>query len=105
MFLASPAKRAQQTAQALDLPFTTERRIGTSADVADIIAAANWPQHRGTVLVVGHQPTLGQLAAWLLSGDPSAWTVKKGALWWFSSRTYGDRAETVLRAVVSPDLL
>ena len=98
IILASPAKRAQQTAQALDLPFTTERRIGTSA-------AANWPQHRGTVLVVGHQPTLGQLAAWLLSGDPSAWTVKKGALWWFSSRTYGDRAETVLRAVVSPDLL
>ena len=105
IILASPAKRAQQTAQALNLPFTTERRIGTSADVADIIAAANWPQHRGTVLVVGHQPTLGQLAAWLLSGDPSAWTVKKGALWWFSSRTYGDRAETVLRAVVSPDLL
>ena len=105
IILASPAKRAQQTAQALDLPFTTERRIGTSADVADIIAAANWPQHRGTVLVVGHQPTLGQLAAWLLSGDPSAWAVKKGALWWFSSQAQGDRAETVLRAVVSPDLL
>jgi len=105
LILASPAKRAQQTAEALDLPYTTERRIGTGADIADIVAASNWPQHQGTVVVVGHQPTLGQLAAWLLSGDPADWTIKKGALWWFSSRASGDRAETVLRAVVGPDLL
>ena len=70
---------------------------------ADIIAAAEWPTRRGMVIVVGHQPTLGQLAAWLLSGDPAGWSIKKGALWWFSSR--GGDAETVLRTVVSPDLL
>ena len=103
LILASPAKRAQQTAEALELSYTTERRIGTGADVADIIAAAEWPKRRGMVIVVGHQPTLGQLAAWLLSGDPAGWSIKKGALWWFSSR--GGDAETVLRAVVSPDLL
>jgi len=105
LVLVSPAKRAQQTAEALQLPYTTERRIGTGADVADIIAAANWPKHRGTVIVVGHQPTLGQLAAWLLAGDQAGWAVKKGALWWFSNRAEGDYAQTVLRAVVSPDLL
>ncbi len=105
LILASPAKRAQQTAEALDLPYTTERRIGTSADVADIIAAAQWPERQGTVIVVGHQPTLGQVAAWLLSGEPAGWTVKKGALWWFSNRAGGHQDETVLRTVVSPDLL
>ena len=105
LILASPAKRAQQTAAALDLPYTTERRIGVQADSADLIAASNWPQHKGMVVLVGHQPTLGQLAARLLSGKPSDWNIKKGALWWFSSRTrYGD-TQTVLRAVVSPDLL
>src|SRR5512140_3931686 len=44
LILASPAKRAQQTAAALDLPYTTEPRVGLHADVADIIAAAHWPQ-------------------------------------------------------------
>jgi phosphohistidine phosphatase len=105
LILASPAKRAQQTAAALDLPYTTDRRIGIQADVVDIIAAANWPKQNGKVIVVGHQPTLGQTAAWLLSGEPAGWTIRKGALWWFSGDArYGD-TKAVLRAVVSPDLL
>lgn len=101
LILASPAKRAQQTAAALDLPYTTERRIGVQANIADIIAASNWPRRKGAVLVVGHQPTLGRLAARLLAGEQADWTIKKGALWWFSERA----GEVVLRAVVSPDLL
>lgn len=101
LILASPAKRAQQTAAALELPCTTEKRIGTHASAADIIAASGWPQRRGAVLVVGHQPTLGRVAAWLLAGEPAGWTVKKGALWWFSNRG----GEIILRAVVSPDLV
>lgn len=105
LILASPAKRAQQTAAALDLPYTTERRIGLQADITDLIAASNWPKRAGTIILVGHQPTLGHLAAWLLSGQPADWTIKKGALWWFSDRArYGD-TQVILRAVVSPDLL
>jgi len=105
LILASPAKRARQTADALDLPYTTEPRIGLHADVAGIVAAANWPRRNGKVVVVGHQPTLGQLAAWLLSGEPAGWSIKKGALWWFSSRAGHGDAQAVLRAVVNPDLL
>jgi phosphohistidine phosphatase len=101
LILASPAKRAQQTAAALELPYTTERSVGVSTNVSHIIAAAGWPERRGAVLVVGHQPTLGHLASLLLSGEQADWTVKKGALWWFSSRD----GEVILRAVVSPDLL
>ena len=105
VILASPAKRAQQTAAALELPFTTERRIGVQADIPDILAASNWPKGAGTVVVVGHQPTLGRVAAWLLSGEPADWTIKKGALWWFSGRARYGGTETILRAVVSPELL
>jgi len=101
LILASPAKRAQQTAAALDLPYTTERRIGVQASIADIIAATGWPRRKGTVLVVGHQPTLGRLAASLLAGEQADWIIKKGALWWFSNRA-GDQ---FLRAVVNPDLI
>jgi phosphohistidine phosphatase len=105
LILASPAKRAQQTAAALDLPYTTQPRIGVQADIADLIAASDWPKRAGMVIVVGHQPTLGRLAAWLLAGDPADWTIKKGALWWFSARTGHGDTQTVLKAVVSPDLL
>ncbi len=105
LILASPAKRAQQTAAALDLPYTTERRIGVQADTGDIVTASNWPKRAGMVIVVGHQPPLGRVAAWLLSGEPADWTIKKGALWWFSGRARSDDTQTVLRAVVSPDLL
>jgi phosphohistidine phosphatase len=99
--LASPARRAQQTAAALDLPYATEARIGVQADLADILAAAGWPRRKGAVLLVGHQPTLGRVAAQLLAGARADWNVRKGALWWFSDRG----GEIVLRAVVSPDLL
>ena len=101
LILVSPAKRAQQTAAALELPYTTEKRVGVHADVADIVTATGWPQRKGAVLIVGHQPTLGQVAAFLLAGEHAGWTIKKGALWWFSNRA----GELILRAVVSPELL
>lgn len=107
--LVSPAMRCQQTAQALALPFATEASIGTAADVADLLAAAGWPdgdgQRGSAVLLVGHQPTLGRLAALLLSGQEADWTIKKGALWWFSTRTRENETQTVLRAVTGPDML
>ena len=99
--LVSPAKRAQQTAASLELSYTTEPRVGLQAEITDILDATGWPARKGAVLVVGHQPTLGQLAAKLLTGKPSDWSMKKGALWWFSDRA----GELVLRAVVNLELL
>ena len=101
LILVSPAKRAQQTAAALELPYTKEPRVGLQAESADILAASGWPRRKGTVLVVGHQPTLGQLAAKLLAGEQADWAIKKGALWWFSDRA----GDIFLRAVISPELL
>lgn len=106
--LVSPAERTQQTAHALALPFEIEPKIGTGADVADLLAAAGWPDGKGksgAVLIVGHQPTLGRLAALLLSGTEANWTVKKGAVWWFASRTREGETQMVLRTVTNPELL
>lgn len=102
--LVSPTERTQQTAHALGLPFEIEPRIGVGADCADLLAAAGWPETSGAVVIVGHQPTLGRLAALLLSGSEADWSVKKGAVWWFSSRTRGDEFQTVLRQVTGPDV-
>ncbi|MFC5300094.1 SixA phosphatase family protein [Azospira restricta] len=103
--VASPTVRTRQTAEALDLPFEIERRIGPGAQPADLLAAAGWPSARGAVLLVGHQPGLGQLASLLLAGQESEWTIKKGALWWLTRRIREGEPQTVLRTVVSPDFL
>jgi phosphohistidine phosphatase len=103
--IASPAVRTQQTAQALGMPFSTDKRLGTDAGVPDLLAAVAWPhggtqERRAAVLVIGHQPTLGRTAALLLAGQEAEWTIKKGAVWWFSNRVRVGEAQTVLRAVV-----
>ncbi len=104
--LVSPAKRAQQTAQAMGRPFETSRAIDVGGSATHLLAAAGWPDgKKRCVLIVGHQPTLGEVAALLLGGHEAAWSVKKGAVWWLSSRVRGENNQVVLRASISPDLL
>ncbi len=103
--LVSPAKRAHQTASALDREFEITREVGTGASVMSVMAAAGWPDAKGAVVVVGHQPTLGRIAAALLSGVEADWSIKKGGVWWFSNRLHGDETQTALRAVMSPEFL
>ncbi len=103
--LVSPAVRTQQTAHALALPFEVEPKIAVGADAADLIAAADWPTHSGAILLVGHQPSLGRLAALLLSGTESDWSVKKGGVWWFTKRSREGRDQTILRAVMNTEML
>lgn len=103
--MVSPAKRAQQTASALGLAFETAKELGTGASVESVMAAAGWPDAKGTVLVIGHQPTLGRIAAALLTGVEADWSVKKGCVWWFSNRLQGDEMQITLRAVMSAEFL
>ena len=103
--LVSPAERTRQTALALDLPYEIEPRIGTGASVKDVLIAAGWPGQSGAVLIVGHQPTLGRVAALLLGGAEASWSIKKGGVWWFSCRLHNDEAQIALRAVLNPDLI
>ena len=102
--LVSPAVRTQQTAAALDLPFETHRSLGPTASVSDIIAVSGWPSAGGSVLIVGHQPALGQMASLLLAGQESNWTIKKGALWWLTNRTRAGETQTILRTALPPEL-
>jgi len=103
--LVSPAVRAQQTAQALTHKFKTVREMEPGASHEAVLSAAGWPDHQGTVLVVGHQPTLGQTAAWLLSAKVADWGIKKGAVWWFTNRARGEQRGVALRVAIAPDLL
>lgn len=103
--LVSPTLRTRQTATAFTDDFEIVGGLGPDGNVADILAATGWPDGRGAALVVGHQPALGRLCALLLSGSEADWTIKKGALWWFTNRVREDETQTVLRAVIPSELV
>ena len=62
----------------------------------------------------GFPGQLGQLAVvaedkkgqpLLLGGAEADWTVKKGAIWWFSNRVRADETQTVLRIALAAEFL
>ncbi len=103
--IVSPAKRTQQTAIALENEFETIADIGPGASADSLLTAAGWPEAKDAVLVVGHQPTLGEAAALLMSGVAEDWSMRKGGVWWFSNTKKGASTDLVLRTVISPDML
>lgn len=103
--IVSPADRAQQTALALKRKFKVMHELAPGASPKSVLDAAGWPDAHEPVLIVGHQPTLGEVAALLLSGQEGAWSVRKGALWWLSNRVRDGLATTVVKAVIGPDFV
>jgi len=103
--LASPARRAQETARALGVAVRTVPSLAPGASVEAILKAAEWPERKSSVVVVGHQPDLGRVALHLVAGAAGDGTIKKGGLWWLTNRVRNDEAQVVVRAVMAPDLL
>jgi phosphohistidine phosphatase len=99
LVLASPAVRTQQTAAALGRRVVTRDELGLSATPDSVLRAAGWPDRDEAVVVVGHQPTLGIVAARLAAGIDAQWSVRKGSIWWFER----DEGRTVLRVVLDPE--
>ena len=103
--VASPAVRAQQTAAALGMLIDTVASIAPDASVDAILHAANWPRGERNIIVVGHQPTLGMVAARLANGVDGYFPVKKGAIWWFRLSIQKGDTQAVLVAMMTPDLV
>lgn len=101
--LVSPAERAQQTARALGRKFKSVPELAPGAAASGVLAVAGWPDAREAVLIVGHQPSLGETAALLLSGRAAPWGMRKAAVWWLSNRGREEGAEVILKVVIGPD--
>ncbi|OGB55002.1 MAG: phosphohistidine phosphatase SixA [Burkholderiales bacterium RIFOXYC12_FULL_60_6] len=99
--LVSPTVRTEQTANALGRKFKIRPELAPDSTVAQLLELVQWSQGKGTVLVIGHQPTLGQTIAELIGLQASEFPVKKGAVWWLHKR----QQETLVLTVQSPDLL
>ncbi|VXC26294.1 Phosphohistidine phosphatase SixA [Burkholderia sp. 8Y] len=106
VFLASPATRTIQTAEAFGDRYRVVDDLAPGNTAEAVLHAAGWPDGVGeTVVVIGHQPTLGRVAALLLTGHEADWSIKKSGVWWFQGRTRGGDGQIVVRAVICPDLL
>ncbi len=103
--LVSPAVRALQTADALKLDYEVIKNIAPGALGEHALSVAGWPDARGCVLLVGHQPTLGEAASLLLFGETRSMNLKKGGLLWLTNRVRGSQPQTILKAAMSPELV
>jgi phosphohistidine phosphatase len=104
--LVSPATRTVQTAEALGRKFRLHPDLSPDSTPEAILAAANWPKSRETVLIVGHQPALGQIAAMLIAGLQQDWRIRRGNIWWIAHRERGESVDSAyLRAVIAPEFI
>ena len=103
---ALPSTRRASLRSGVSADFAASFRNCSSCDLrSKPSAAANWPDSREPVLIVGHQPTLGVVAARLLSETDAPWSLRKGSVWWLSNRARESGAGVLLKAVMAPDFL
>ena len=103
--LCSPAKRTEQTAMALGRKYKLSSAITPQSTADMLLSAVQWPSSKNTVLVIGHQPTLGEAVAMVLGFQKPECSVKKGAVWWLRSRLRHEGDQFILVTVQSPDML
>jgi len=102
--LVSPSQRTMQTALALGRKFKVVAEVGTDSNVDQILTACNWPNSREPVLIIGHQPQLGDIVCRLVPGIKEC-AMRKGNVWWISQKDGEENPMTFLKAVMTPELV
>ena len=103
--LCSPAKRTEQTAMALGRKYKLSSALTPQSTADMLLEAVQWPTSKNTVLVIGHQPTLGEAVSLVLGFQKPECSVKKGAIWWLRSRLRQEGDQSILVTVQTPDML
>ena len=103
--LASPAVRTEQTVRALGRKYRLCDELRPGASPERLLQLVGWPSAKAPVLVVGHQPTLGETISRVLGLAEPECSVKKGAVWWLRSRERESGLQTVVVTVQAAELL
>jgi phosphohistidine phosphatase len=103
--LCSPARRCEQTVLALGRRYKLRQELAPDTTPADLLRAAQWPDAKQAVLLVGHQPTIGGTLAQLLGVSAGSLPVRKGSAWWLRTRERDGSQQTVVWAVHAPETL
>ncbi len=105
VLFASEALRSQQTAALFAKSYEVMPALNPDASVEQVLNTIDWPRSGKTIVLVGHQPYIGRLAATLMSEQPLLWSVKKGAIWWLSHRERHGIEQIRLKAMITPSML
>ncbi len=108
--LVSPARRTEQTAKALNRKYKLRDELVPDSSAEEVLTLIKWdlekgPQGKGPILLVGHQPYLGEIAARLLGMQEHSCAIRKGAVWWLRSRVREEYSEILLLNVINPDFI
>lgn len=103
--LCSPAVRCEMTVHYLKRKYKICPELRPESDADALLDLAHWPDARTSVLVVGHQPILGQVIGQLLELPGESLSVRKGSVWWLRNRVRLDLRKTLVHCVQSPDML
>ena len=115
VIISGNAIRAKQTAQALKREYIVYASLAPGATLETVLdTLGNLPKNNlpcESLLVIGHQPWLGLLAAQLLNlpqllpKNAKEISIKKGAVWWFKQPILQKNQPFKLHAVQAPSLL
>lgn len=101
----SPADRCIQTVQPLGRKFKIKDELSIHYDHSDLLTLSQWPNAKSTVLIVGHQPTLGFAIGQALGIREISFSIKRGSVWWLRSSDSGEEYHANLVTIQSPELL
>ncbi|EGV36747.1 SixA phosphatase family protein [Neisseria weaveri] len=104
---ASEAARSQQTAAHLSHNYTVMSALNPLTDAETVLRVLAEAKQNSTIVIVGHQPWLGELCSFLLNQhwDSEPWSVKKGGFWWFKIQFDKHGFHSKLHAALTPKAL
>lgn len=84
--ISSPALRTEQTVKALNLPYHLHNSLLPEASVDEVLQLIQdfYQSNISDLLLVGHQPWLGQVAAYFLQIKTAEIGIKKAGVWWLT---------------------
>jgi len=104
--ICCPTMRAEQTLYPLGRKYKCRDELSPNALPADVLKLVNWPINKQSILLVSHQPLIGQLISQLLGIQTQELSIKKGSVWWLRGKTTVDGLVQVnLVTVQTPDML
>ena len=104
--LCCPTVRAEQTLKPLGRKYKCRDELSPNALPDDVLKLVNWPNNKQTILVVSHQPLIGQIVSQLFGIQSQELSVKKCSVWWLRSKISLDETTQVnLVTVQTPEML
>ena len=102
LILSSPAVRTRQTAETLALPYSLSDALARHGSANAMRDAAGWPDNTRSVMLVGHQPLLGELLVLLLGASTPLDDMPKAGIWWLKAQRSAGRLVIGVEAVIGP---